>query len=328
MTDSVVTPAAEETLEGLNPISYDPSQDQNLTDQLELIYASSKIDPTAQARILAAVGKKEFPITLQYESLGGHEIRTLGELADSRANEHASQFLYPTSIKKITFGKYGIAKGHRLSSDIQICYRRNRNGEMSDFVITSGRHRVVSLIALLQRLGVKNWRTQKVQVSTKVVNSDPEFAQLIETANDSRRMPRAEVQVYGLTRSSIITSNPDEFYATCQKATVAQYSHVFAKAVQFEISDMPQTSQDAMVSLVGSAWNKCKAIKENQKLMAVVITNEDPSALRAAAKAIAGQLMSFTTNALSEFPNDKANAGATKLCARALAAQLGLTSPF
>ena len=311
--------------------TYDPSLDEVLSGQLVSMFAKHerkfKTNEMAMAGIRAAAGTKNFPNTLQYESKTVPEVRTLGELAESRANEHAQQFLYVKSIDKILFGKYGLVKGKKLSSDIQICYRRGRDGELKDFVITSGRHRVVSIIALLQHLGIQDWQSQKVQVTTKVVSSDPEFAQLIETANDSRRMPRAEQQVYGLTSRGVRTKDRSEFYETRTQATDSQLGHVFAKAVQFELEGMPQTTIDAFVSCVGSAWNKCKSVGDNSKLMRAVIHNEDTALMQDAARKIAGSLPTYATRAVSEIPGKTVNTACSWLCAADIANVFGLQTP-
>jgi hypothetical protein len=349
MTDSVLTtsgagfdssdedndalPTSEEQAAALNSqldlASYDPTTDPLLTDLPQLIADKGGVDPLVQAAVLSAVGKKEFPLALQYEMTGNVEVRTLGELADSRANEHAQQFIYPTSIKKILFGKYGIAKGKKLSSNIEVTYFRDKeNGGLRDMVISSGRHRVTAIIALLQFLGVKKWRDQKVMVICKVVNSDAEFAQLIETANDSRKMPRAETQVHGLTKSGVRTATPTEFYSTRFNAKAAQFGHCFAKAVQFELAGLPQASQDAIVSMVGSAWNKVYNVsKPNKEALAGVIMNADDTALKNAARMIAGDAMTYVQRAAQEFPDDKVHVGAPKVCAKELAKLLGVTAP-
>lgn len=327
-----VLPTAEEQAAALNSqldlASYDPTTDPLLADLPQLIVDKGGVDPLVQASVLSAVGKKEFPLSLQYEMTGNVEVRTLGDLADSRANEHAQQFIYPTSIKKILFGKYGIAKGKKLSSNIEVTYFRDKeNGGLRDMVISSGRHRVTAIIALLQFLGVKKWRDQKVMVICKVVNSDAEFAQLIETANDSRKMPRAEVQVHGLTKSGVRTATSTDFYATRFNAKAAQFGHCFAKAVQFELAGLPQASQDAIVSMVGSAWNKVYAIKTNKEAMAGVILNTDDSALKTAARAVASDATTYAQRAVQDFPDDRVHVGAPKVCAQELAKLLGVTAP-
>lgn len=306
--------------------SYDPSTDPLLADLPQLL-TDKGVDPYVTANILSAVGKKSFPLHLQCEILGNAETRTLGELAASRASEHAQQFLYPTAIKKILFGKYGIAKGKKLSSSIEITYRRDRDGTLTDPVITSGRHRVTAIIALLQHLGVKKWEDQKIMVVCKVVSSDSEFAQLIETANDSRKMPRAELQVHGLTRSGVRTATADEFYETRSRAAATQHGHCFAKAVQFELAGLPQTSQDAYVSLVGSAWNKVANVSANRMAMKGLIVGADPAPLQAAARYIASKVMVYGIEAEAMFPNDKVHIGAPKACAIDMANHLGLTAP-
>ena len=325
-------PTAEEQAaaleEQLDLSSYDPTTDPLLTDLPQML-TDMGVDPLVQANILAAVGKKQFPLSLQYEMTGNVEVRTLGQLADSRANEHAQQFIYPTSIKKILFGKFGIAKGKKLSSNIEVAYFRDReSGELGDMIISSGRHRVTAIIALLQHLGVAKWRDQKVMVICKVVNSDPEFAQLIETANDSRKMPRAEVQVHGLTKSGVRTSTSDAFYETRFNASKTQLGHCFGKAVQFELAGFPQVSQDAIVSMSGSAWNKLfNHSAENRATLSNVILGPDEEALKMLARKIAADAMSFVQQAPNEFPDDKVHVGSPKLCAREIAKLLSIECP-
>jgi len=328
--DDLPTPEEQaEVLSGqVGLTTYDPTTDP-LLDGLPQMLADEGVDPLVQANVLSAVGKKEFPLSLQYEMTGNVEVRSLGELADSRANEKAQQFIYPTSLKKILFGKYGIAKGKKLSSNIEVTYFRDReSSDLINMVISSGRHRVTALIALLQFLGVKKWRDQKVMVIAKVVNSDAEFAQLIETANDSRKMPRAEIQVHGLTKSGVLTATSQAFYSTRFNAKKTQFSHCFGKAVQFELAGLPQAAQDAVVSMAGSAWNKVfNASKENKDAMSGVMLNADDSALKAAARIIASGHSTYTQQAATQFPDDKVHVGAPKVCALALADALNLTAP-
>lgn len=317
-SDNDAVPSTEEQAAALEQqlglTSYDPSTDPLLADLPQLI-ADHGVDPLVQANILTAVGKKNFPLSLQYEVLGNAEVRTLGELANSRASEHAQQFLYPTALKKILFGKYGIAKNNKLSSSIEITYRRDRDGTLGDFVITSGRHRVTAIIALLQFLGVQKWADQKVMVVCKVVSSDPEFAQLIETANQSRKMPQAELRIHGLTSRGIRTATAEEFYATRSKAVPAQYSHCFSKAVQFELAGLPQTSQDAYVSMVVSAWNKVANVTGNRLSMKELIIGNDPAPLKAAAQYIASRVGFYIEDAPRQFPGDRVHSSAPKVAA-------------
>lgn len=310
--------------------SYDPMTDPLLSEELpQLIADKGGIDNLVQANVLSCVGKKEFPLALQYEQAGSTEIRTLGELADSRSNEHAQQFIYMSALKKILFGKFGIAKGKKLSSNIEVAYFRDKESNgLNNMVITSGRHRVTSIIAVLQAIGVKKWRDQKVQVITKIVNSDAEFAQLIETANDSRKMPRAEIQVHGLTKSGVRTATPEEFYSTLQLAKKNQYGHCFGKAVQFELAGQPQTIQDSLVSMVTSAWNKLYGFSaENRQVLASLLLSDDNQMLKSTARQIAANALTYAPKALVEFPDDRVNVSAPKVCAQAMASILGVDCP-
>lgn len=332
--ESDFTPSVEEQTAAIESqavlTSYDPMTDPLLAEELpQLIADKGGIDNLVQANVLSCVGKKEFPLALQYEQTGTVEIRTLGELADSRSNEHAQQFIYMSALKKILFGKFGIAKGKKLSSNIEVAYFRDKETTgLNNMVITSGRHRVTSIIAVLQAIGVKKWRDQKVQVIAKIVNSDAEFAQLIETANDSRKMPRAEIQVHGLTKSGVRTATAEEFYSTLQFAKKTQYGHCFGKAVQFELAGQPQPIQDSLVSMITSAWNKLYSLNaENRALLSEVLLGDNSQMLKSAARQIAANALTYAPKALVDFPDDRVNVSAPKVCAKAMASILGVTCP-
>jgi hypothetical protein len=165
-------------------------------------------------------------------------------------------------------------------------------------------------------------------VIAKIVNSDAEFAQLIETANDSRNMPRAEIQVHGLTKSGVRTATAEEFYSTLQFAKKTQYGHCFGKAVQFELAGQPQPIQDSLVSMITSAWNKLYSLNaENRALLSEVLLGDNSQMLKSAARQIAANALTYAPKALVDFPDDRVNVSAPKVCAKAMASILGVTCP-
>ena len=308
--------------------SYDPSTDPLLVDLPQLFEAKGGIDPLIEANILSMVAKRQFPSAIQFEMSGG-EMRTLGELADSRANEHAQQFIYPEQIKKILWGSWGIAKGKKLSSNIEVTYFRDKEEGLTNMVITSGRHRVTALIALLQFLGVTKWRDQKVQVVVKVVNSDTDFAQLIATANDSRKMSRSEMQVHNLSQRSIYTATPEEFFSTRIKAKKqADVVGCFVNAVRYELVGLPQRSQDALLSCISTGLGKVwKVSKENRNSILAVVVNENAELLKDAARVAAGNVVNYAAQSNELFPDDRTHIGATKVAALDLAKILNVDAP-
>jgi len=72
---------------------------------------------------------------------------------------------------------------------------------------------LTAIIMILQALGIK-WEKQRITVSTKVVNSEAEYAQLIRLANVSRHMSGAEVRNFKLDNKGVITASVDDFYRT------------------------------------------------------------------------------------------------------------------
>ena len=145
---------------------------------------------------------------------------SLGELAASAENETGIQYIYPKRVKHVLLGGHGIAKGFKLSNEIQVCYTRDLAGELDPhFVISSGRHRLTAIILLLQHLGIK-WQKQRIMVATKVVADEREFKQVIMDANDARKMkgkPRRATTSLAPVASRL--HNEERFYATVRRVS-------------------------------------------------------------------------------------------------------------
>jgi hypothetical protein len=235
VTEITPAPVVEETLEGK---TYDPLLNSEL-DELRNLLAERGVK--GESRIRDAANKRSFPLALQFEQVDQDKAftLTLGELAASRANEKGQQFVNPDDVKRVLYGVAGIAKDNKLSNEIQVCYRRNLAGELNPaFVITSGRHRLTAIIMILQTLGIK-WEKQRITVSTKVVNSDEEFAQLIRLANVSRHMSGAEVRNFKLDNKGVITADAEGFYRTVRLSRKPECAAAFAAACYFEAEDKP-----------------------------------------------------------------------------------------
>ena len=238
------------------PATYDPTTNADLDEIRELL----QIKPPKEswmASIKAASGKKSFPAHLQFESAGESVYYTLGDLAATAAHEKATQYIYPERVKHVLYGPHGLARGHKLSNDIQLCWRREIDGSLEGQpCITSGRHRLTAIILMLQELGIP-WEKQKICVSTKVVNTDQEFAQLIFDNNDSRKMKTAEKRNHKLGALGINTASEDSFYNDPQnsvrRARSAVIPAAFAAGCRFRAEDKPQAYQDKLYTYINSA---------------------------------------------------------------------------
>ena len=234
--------------------TYDPSGNPEL-DEVRFKLNSKTLDEKWVSAIRGAAGKKHFPLELQFEvaDMSKTVSFTLGELAATAVHEKAVQYIYPKRVEHILFGPHGLARGHKLSNDIQVCWMRSLNGELETTpCITGGRHRVTAIILLLQHLGI-SWEKQRIMVSTKVVATDSEFAQLIFDNNDSRKMNQAEKRNHKLGALGINTANEESFYSdpvnSVRRARTNVCAQAFGAACRFRSDDKPQAYQDRLISL-------------------------------------------------------------------------------
>ena len=269
-------------------VTYDPTTNTDL-DEIREMLRTKPPKEAWMASIRAASGKKSFPAHLQFENAGDSVYYTLGDLAATAAHEKATQYIYPERVKHVLYGPHGIAKGHKLSNDIQLCWRREMDGSLEGVpCITSGRHRLTAIILMLQELGIP-WENQKIVVSTKVVNTDKEFAQLVFDNNDSRKMKIAEKRNHKLGAIGINTADEDSFYNDPQnsvrRARSAVIPAAFAAGCRFRAEEQgwSQHAQDTLYSYINSAVGHLfRLCKENREFLKALIngTAEDTKDLQ------------------------------------------------
>lgn len=318
--------------------SYDPSGNEEL-DPIRLRLNSRPLDEKWATTIRSAAGKKHFPLELQFETVNPEKqvYYTLGDLAATAQHEKATQYIYADRVSHVLFGPHGIAKGSKLSNDIQLCWFRKLDGELDSMpVITSGRHRVTAIILLLQHLGIP-WERQKIMVSTKVVSSESEFAQLIFDNNDSRKMKQAEKRNHKLGALGVNTASEEAFYNdplnSVRHAANNVCPQAFAAASRFCAADKPIEFQDRLYMYAAGAFNKLVGVsKENREFMRSLVQGTGPDhndleALKVAAEYVADNLLSAIALGREKFPLAYECHSAPKGLAILLASHLGVTVP-
>jgi hypothetical protein len=322
------------------PNTYDPEGNFEL-DPLRELLMEKGIPSRAETAIRSAANKKNFPLSLQFETADDTKMTTitLGELALTAQHEKATQYIYVGRIKHCLFGPHGIAKGFKLSNDIQITWRRNPlTGERESMpVITSGRHRVTAIILLLQYLGIP-WQKQRIMVSTRVVDSDEDFAQLVFDNNDSRKMKVAEKRNHSLGALGIITSSKEGFYSdphfSVRHVKVADLcAHAFAAACRFEADGKPIEYCDRLFTYAQGAFNKVvKAHRNNRDRLRSIVrgTDEDTkdlALLESTAQFVEQNLLNAISKGRVDFPLQYECHSAPKALAVLLAEHLGMVVP-
>lgn len=321
-----------------SPNSYDPSGNEEL-DEIRLRLNSKPLDPQWASRIKDAAGKKHFPLELQFETVAPEKqvYYTLGDLAATAQHEKATQYIYADRVAHVLFGPHGIAKGHKLSNDIQLCWFRKLDGVLDSMpVITSGRHRVTAIILLLQHLGIP-WERQKIMVSTKVVSTENDFAQLIFDNNDSRKMKQAEKRNHKLGALGVNTASEEAFYNdplnSVRHAKPSVCAQAFAAACRFRAADKPIEFQDRLYMYAAGAYNKLLgASKENREFMRSLIQGTTPDhydleALKVAAEFVADNLLTAIAKGRELFPLAYECHAAPKGLSLLLAEHLGIAAP-
>jgi hypothetical protein len=318
--------------------TYDPSGNPEL-DEIRLRLNSKPLNENWVSSIRGAANKKHFPLELQFEvaDMSKAVTFTLGELAATAIHEKAVQYIYPKRVEHVLFGPHGIAKGNKLSNDIQVCWLRGLDGELDPTpCITSGRHRLSAIILLLQHLGI-TWEKQRIMVSTKVVSTDAEFAQLIFDNNDSRKMNQAEKRNHKLGALGINTASEDAFYSdpvnSVRRARTNVAPQAFAAACRFRADDKPQAYQDRLYQYAAGAYTKVRdASKENRDSLRDLIqmpqgTEEEVLRLKNAAQFVSDNLLTAIAKGRELFPLAYECHAAPKGLALLLAAHLGVTAP-
>lgn len=317
--------------------TYDPAGNPEL-DELRLRLNNGQLDEKWVSAIHAAAGKKHFPLELQFEvaDMTKAVTFTLGELAATATHEKAIQYIYPKRVQHVLYGPHGLAKGHKLSNDMQVCWKRTLGVLETTPCITSGRHRLTAIILLLQHLGIP-WEKQRVIVSTKVVNTDAEFAQLIFDNNDSRKMNQAEKRNHKLGALGINTATEEAFYTdpsnSVRRARTNVCPQAFGAACRFRADDRPQAYQDTLYQYAAGAYAKLRDVsRENRVIMRDLIqlphnTAEEQDRLRAAAQFVADNLLTAIAHGRGLFPLVYECHAAPKGLAVLLAGHLGVTAP-
>lgn len=324
--------ATEQDVVGVrNPgATYDPSGNPEL-DEIRTELNSRRWDESWISQIRAAAGKKSFPLHLQFEPVDADKAFTLslGELAASAQNETGIQYIYPKRVKHVLLGTHGIAKGHKLSNEIQVCYTRDLAGELDDqFVISSGRHRLTAIILLLQHLGIK-WEKQRIIVATKVVADEREFKQVIMDANDARHMKGAETRNHKLGARGVETHNEERFYATVRLARKPEAPAAFAAACRFVAAEKPREFQDRLYTYAAGGYGQAMKVDRDNSAMLLDLVKGEGKAdeLKALAESITGQFLTLIAKGREEFPDKYENISAPRAVAQAICAELKLSQP-
>lgn len=325
---TTTTDQADDLVEQVEGKTYDPMLNPEL-DELRVMIASKGIK--GESRIREAANKKSFPLALQFEQVDQEKAftLTLRELADSRAYEKGQQFINPDDVRRVLYGVAGLAKDNKLSNEIQVCYRKNLAGELDPrFVITSGRHRLTAIIMILQALGIR-WEKQRITVSTKVVNSDEEFAQLIRLANVSRHMSGAEIRNFKLDNKGVATSTVEAFYRTVRLSRRAECAAAFAAACNFEAEGKPLEFRNQLRSYAAGGFNKLVNGTPEQREAAVSLIRDEgrEDHLRALAEATVTDLVATIEAAKLAFPDLYNHLRVPRQMAVYLAGKLGVAAP-
>lgn len=188
------------------------------------------------------VSTGSLPDFLQLPSATEPELMTLGDLSATGKNEDAEQFIDERALRKVLIGRYGIAhstiKGQeacRLGLPIQVCYRRPPyTDKLTSPIISSGRHRLLALQALLLAAGL-SWSdicAAMVRITTVVVADDKQFSQLMENNNTSRSQSQHELKVHSLSGKGIPTGDTEAMLEFAYRATdAATQAEFFAQLV-------------------------------------------------------------------------------------------------
>ena len=317
------------------PNTYDPSGNPEL-DSIRELLKEKGLSSATEVRIRQHANKRSFPLGLQFETADNSKmvLITLGELARTAQHEKAVQYIYPSRIKHCLFGPHGIAKGYRLSNDIQVCWRREAlTGELETTpCITSGRHRVTAIILLLQYMGIP-WEKQKVMISTRIAESDQDFAQLIFDNNDSRKMVAAEKRNHTLGALGINTASKEAFYndaLSCVKHVAKNKNlcgDAFAAACRFEADGKPIEYADRLFVWAKGAFNKLASSSTAQRNELRSIVIDGGKALEDAAAHVEENLLKAKTDGRERFPASNEFHATPKALATILADYLNLQCP-
>jgi len=308
--------------------SYDPMLNPEL-DELRAMIADRGVK--GESRIREAANKKSFPLALQFEQVNQKNVfeLTLGELAASRAHEKGQQFINPEDVRRVLYGTAGIAKDNKLCNEIQVCFFKDLAGELDPaFIITQGRHRLTGVIMILQSLGVK-WEKQTIAVSTKIVNSDQEFEQLIRLSNVSRKMSGAEIRNFKLDGKGVITADAEGFYRTVRLCRKAECAAAFAAACNFEAEGKPLDFRNKLRGYAAGGYSKLVNGTVEQRAVAIGLIREEDNThgLQELAKGAVESLVKIIEDAKIASPDLYDHLRVPRQMSVYLAGQLGVAAP-
>lgn len=265
------------------------------------------------------------------------EVMTLGELMDTKANEHGEQFIDCRAAEKVLFGKYGICKPsngqpRRLALPIQVTFTKGSFDPLPHSpTISSGRHRLICLYMLLRAAGLSDQeiRSVKVRITSLVAPSIEDFAMVMEAANMSRTQSTHELDVHQMTSLKVQTNEVSAFYDSLPAVAnrKGMHSKLFAQATRLAYKG--QIGADRVYSAVKSAWTDVKGVdKENAVKLAAAFLPENLTKLQRHAEYLAGEVDRCYSAAIreTEQPGD-INRILKENLARELAALLEATAP-
>lgn len=257
---------------------YDFRDTAALVELYEL--ACDKLNADYRETLRSAVRTNNFA---DYVQLQGNcrpeciELMSIGELAETKTYEHSAQFIDIKAAHKVLFGSYGIVKAsngpaRRLALPIQVTYTKGEfDGAPHSPIITSGRHRLLSLQILLNACGLTQAEIDavNVRVTSCVVKDEKDFAMIMETNNSSRRQSTHELSVHKLSSFHVTTNDLEELLdgAATVSGKSSQHGAVFAQAVALQTE--AQVERSLVWAAVKGAYVAVKsADKENRKPLA------------------------------------------------------------
>jgi hypothetical protein len=269
------------------------------------------------------------PQFLQFPSATQDELMTLGDLRRTGENENAEQFVDFKALRKVLFGRHGIAKSSRSGQDharlalpIQVCYTRYPyTEELTSPVISSGRHRLLALLALMYAAGVDDSVVDglSIRITSVVVSDHPQFSQLMENNNSSRTQSTHELKVHSLSGKGIPTNDVESLLEFNYRATDAGTQKEMISQL---VSLYSRGHSDATFAfdVAGVAWTALKKSNADKQWVKDLFADADVLArvTEQAAKSIADLSATAQEDPLSTEIKQPVARGLSKVLARAL----------
>lgn len=209
-----------------NFVGLEPTMKQ-ATEQLNLLKGGAAALKSKILEDVTKFGSLEHNFQVKKPD-GGSALRsfTLGELAESAKNEVTAQAVDPNAVHEILFGRYGLirkAGGGRaqyLMEDIEVAFIRDLiAGTQIGPIVTSGRHRLLSLQILLKAAGVMGFQDVKVRCSViELKNQDQVQERIISANTGSRVFSRSEIRERIGSTSGVVLSSCESILKTILSA--------------------------------------------------------------------------------------------------------------